>query len=98
MFATCRAFNQDIGNWNVGKVKNMNYMFKNNDHFKRSYVEGKWNLVSKNTMFQNCCTATSAPTDKPTPAPGYIMKSNTELKDAVQEWKNNRDDAEEKYG
>ena len=27
MFCDCKAFNQDISNWNVSKVKDMSYMF-----------------------------------------------------------------------
>ena len=54
MFYAAYNFNQPIGEWNVSKVTNMNYMFHNASNFNQ--LLGGWNVsnvIIMDMMFAN---------------------------------------------
>jgi surface protein len=46
----CFTFNQDIGDWDVGKVTNMSWMFIGADAFNQDI--GRWNVSNVTNMYQ----------------------------------------------
>ena len=60
VFNGAKAFNQDIGGWNVGNVTSMRYMFNSVPVFKQDI--SRWN-VAKVTDLTNFLAGGSLPTD-----------------------------------
>jgi surface protein len=55
MFRGCESFNQDIFNWNVSKVENMDFMFDGCKLFNCDL--SKWNVYNvtdRNWVFNDC--------------------------------------------
>jgi len=46
MFAGANQFNQDIGGWNVGNVKDMSFMFDGANQFNQDISEWDVDMVS----------------------------------------------------
>ncbi len=57
MFSGCRAFNQNIGHWDVGHVTNMSWMFASAEEFSQHI--GNWDVSNVTDMNHMFCYARS---------------------------------------
>ena len=112
MFGDASAFNQPLGQWNVGSVTTMRDMFNGASAFNQPL--GQWNIINVNMgdmdgMFRNATAilqrypnADNDPRSVFTSAQTNTSNSNAfnndTLREAVSLWIRNRDQAIEEYG